>query len=149
LIKLSRLEEEVVGDLAQADHALWEVFGFVRFHSLGLNETEVFQTGRDLIASWSDRGWLESVDSSGAPAGVPSLVALVDQLGRQALEPFASAPWLRLSKVGRDAMIGFARLPNLRVQRTRVARFARPGSPLTRNPLGGVWAQGGGSNHGR
>jgi len=27
--------------------------------------------------------------------------------------------------------------PNLRVQRTRVARCARPGSPLTRHPLGG------------
>jgi hypothetical protein len=26
--------------------------------------------------------------------------------------------------------------PNTRVQRTRVARFARPGSPLTRHPLG-------------
>ena len=30
-----------------------------------------------------------------------------------------------------------ARLPNPRVQRTRVARCARPGSPLTRHPLGG------------
>jgi hypothetical protein len=28
--------------------------------------------------------------------------------------------------------------PNTRVQRTRVARCARPGSPLTRHPLGGV-----------
>jgi hypothetical protein len=26
--------------------------------------------------------------------------------------------------------------PNTRVQRTRVARCARPGSPLTRHPLG-------------
>jgi hypothetical protein len=30
-----------------------------------------------------------------------------------------------------------ARRPNPRVQRTRVARCARPGSPLTRHPLGG------------
>jgi hypothetical protein len=30
--------------------------------------------------------------------------------------------------------------PNTRVQRTRVARCARPGSPLTRHPLGGrIW----------
>jgi protein TonB len=28
----------------------------------------------------------------------------------------------------------------MRVQRTRVARFARPGSPLTRRPLGGLGA---------
>jgi hypothetical protein len=31
------------------------------------------------------------------------------------------------------------RPPNTRVQRTRVARCARPGSPLTRHPLGGPW----------
>ena len=30
-----------------------------------------------------------------------------------------------------------SRPPNPRVQRTRVARCARPGSPLTRHPLGG------------
>ena len=30
--------------------------------------------------------------------------------------------------------------PNKRVQRTRVARFARPGSPLTRRPLGSLFA---------
>ena len=29
--------------------------------------------------------------------------------------------------------------PNPRVQRTRVARCARPGSPLTRHPLGPAW----------
>jgi hypothetical protein len=32
--------------------------------------------------------------------------------------------------------------PNTRVQRTRVARCARPGSPLTRHPLGGPWTTG-------
>lgn len=31
-------------------------------------------------------------------------------------------------------------MPNPRVQRTRVARCARPGSPLTRYPLGGTYA---------
>src|SRR5215510_568218 len=31
--------------------------------------------------------------------------------------------------------------PNTRVQRTRVARFARPGSPLTRHPLGALKRQ--------
>lgn len=30
--------------------------------------------------------------------------------------------------------------PNRRLQRTRVARCARPGSPLTRHPLGGTKA---------
>ena len=34
------------------------------------------------------------------------------------------------------AQAGHADAPNMRVQRTRVARFARPGSPLTRHPLG-------------
>jgi hypothetical protein len=33
---------------------------------------------------------------------------------------------------------GEVRPPNPRVQRTRVARCARPGSPLTRHPLGGT-----------
>jgi hypothetical protein len=33
---------------------------------------------------------------------------------------------------------GGVRPPNPRVQRTRVARCARPGSPLTRHPLGDV-----------
>ena len=31
--------------------------------------------------------------------------------------------------------------PNPRVQRTRVARCARPGSPLTRHPLGNAKGQ--------
>jgi hypothetical protein len=33
--------------------------------------------------------------------------------------------------------VGVGRRPNTRVQRTRVARLARDGSPLTRHPLGG------------
>jgi hypothetical protein len=39
-----------------------------------------------------------------------------------------------LRRVGRLAITA---LPNMRVQRTRSARFARGSSPLTRGPLGG------------
>ena len=31
--------------------------------------------------------------------------------------------------------------PNMRLQRTRVARFARNSSPLKRRPLGGTWLE--------
>jgi hypothetical protein len=102
-MKLSRLEEDLVGDLAQDDHGLWEVFQFVRLHSPSLTDEEVFQAGRDLIASWSERGWLEVVDASGVGAA-SSLVGLVDQLGQKALEASEAAPLLRLSKVGRSAI---------------------------------------------
>ena len=49
--------------------------------------------------------------------------------------------WLKLrarrNEHARGLGLSAVRQPNRRVQRTRAARFARIGSPLTRYPLGG------------
>ena len=103
-MKLSSLEEDLAGDLAQDDHGLWELFQVVRLHSPSLADAQVLERGRDLIATWSVRGWLEAVDSSGKPVQVSSLVTLVDQLGPQALQPSPTSPWIRLSKAAHDAI---------------------------------------------
>jgi hypothetical protein len=57
-----------------------------------------------------------------------------------ALKMLNVASWRKLrswsSRPSRGLVPANLRLPNMRVQRTRAARFARIGSPLTRHPLG-------------
>jgi hypothetical protein len=47
---LTRLEEDLLGDIAQADHALREVFELVRLHH-GREPATVRRIGRELLTS--------------------------------------------------------------------------------------------------
>ena len=98
MIQLSPLERDFLGDMAQDDHGLWEVFEFVRSHHPKASEVEVESLGRALIQSWSERGWLEVVDSAGHPTAALPLPALLDQLGHASLTADNDSPWLKLSE---------------------------------------------------
>ena len=56
-MELTPLESDLLGDLAQDDHRLFEVFQFVRHHH-GEDETSVRSIGRQLLETWIERGWL-------------------------------------------------------------------------------------------
>ena len=101
-MELSRLEEDLLGDLARDDHALYEVFWFARLHQKPerADLAHVIPLGRRLLQSWIDRGWLALAPNPDGPARidrVEQLVPLVDDLGALVAEYFAGAPWLRLT----------------------------------------------------
>src|SRR5438046_1027610 len=86
---LSKLEKDVLGDLAQDSHELWEVYSFVRHAHRDQQEDEVIGAGRKLLGMWTDRGWLRAVRSrtnSNVLSG-DELLAIVDKLGPQAADP--------------------------------------------------------------
>ena len=107
-LELSRLEADLIGDLAQDGHALYEVFEFVRVHQKPgrADLAHVLPLGRRLLQTWIDRGWLALAPNPEGTARIASLdelVPLVDHLGALATEYFSGAPWLRLTeRAGRD-----------------------------------------------
>ena len=60
-MELTALEQDLLGDLAEDDHALREIFEFVRLHH-GSDPATVRRLGSELLATWNARGWLEIVD---------------------------------------------------------------------------------------
>ena len=101
-MNLTALELDLLGDMAQDDHAAREVVEFVRRHH-GDDPATVKGITRDLLATWYARGWIAIAD--GPPgaftyraADIPELVELVadaDLLGRP---DWAGADtWLRLT----------------------------------------------------
>lgn len=84
---LTQLEKDLLGDLDQDSHSSWEVFEFVRLHHPGVSDDEVFTIGRQLIASWTDRGWLAVSETSQQKSRTDTMVQLlnqIDQMGRAA-----------------------------------------------------------------
>ncbi len=84
---LTQLEKDLLGDLNQDSHRSWEVFEFVRLHHPAASDNEVFTIGRELIASWTERGWLIVRDSSQQKSRadtVAQLLSQIDQMGRAA-----------------------------------------------------------------
>jgi hypothetical protein len=56
--KLNATETDFLGDLCQSEHDLWEIFGFVRLHQPGLQDTEVLRVGVEMILRFSaEVGW--------------------------------------------------------------------------------------------
>jgi hypothetical protein len=95
-MKLTPLEEDLLGDLAQDDHALYEVFHFVRHHYPEANDQEVLQRGRELIVAWLQRGWLALLhESSAEPAiATDALLSVIDAQGVGGTYYFDGAPRL-------------------------------------------------------
>ena len=99
-MELSLLEKDLLGDLAQDDHQLYEVFEFVRLHHPELSEDGVLSTGRALVAAWVQHGWLALAGDGamwGAAHSVADLVPIIDRLGPAATRYFEGSPWLSLA----------------------------------------------------
>lgn len=97
-MQLSPLEADFLGDLAQDDHALYEVFHFVRHHHPTADDTEVLRRGRELVSTWLGRGWLVVVaeDLAEPATATEVLLALIDQHGTAGTYHFDGAPRLAL-----------------------------------------------------
>jgi hypothetical protein len=95
---LSPLEDDLLGDLAQDRHGIWEVFEFVRLHYPDAREPEVGVRGHDLITQWLARGWLQAEREDGTPLDVTVLEqAIGPDLQRHQTGPVPNAPWLALT----------------------------------------------------
>lgn len=96
---LTPLESDFIGDLAQDDHALYEVFHFVRLHHPDADDREVLRRGRELVAAWLQRGWLAVLaDGSTTPVeATESLLLTIDRNGIAGTYGYADAPRLVLA----------------------------------------------------
>jgi hypothetical protein len=97
-MNLSPLENDLLGDLAQDDHSLYEMFEFVRLHHPALEDQGVLAMGRALVSSWVERNWLELAGDGamwGSARTVTDLVPIIDRLGQDVLHYFVGSPWLR------------------------------------------------------
>jgi hypothetical protein len=94
-MRLSSLEHDLLGDLAEDTHGVWEVFEFVRCHNPNAPDTEVFSLGRELIESWINRGWIVLAANHLYPTSVSKMsepLPALDRLGSQATRYFDGAP---------------------------------------------------------
>ena len=99
-MELTELEQDLLGDLAQDDHALYEIFAFVRHHHPDFEDGGVFAAGRALVDCWIQRRWLVLAGDGamwGAARSIDDVVPLLDRLGVEATQYFLGAPWLRLA----------------------------------------------------
>ena len=104
-MNLSKLEVDLLSDLAADTHGIWEVFEFVRLHQPGASDPEVFQIGRSLLEGWTRRGWLVVSTTPLVPTAVKTLseaLELVDRQGLVATRYFEGAPSIDLSDKARD-----------------------------------------------
>ena len=100
-MELSKLEVDLLTDLAADTHGLWEVFEFVRLHQPEASDSEVFQVGRSLLERWKRRGWLLISTTPICPTSVMTLadaLDLVDRQGPRATRYFEGAPSIDLSE---------------------------------------------------
>lgn len=102
-MKLSTLEADFIGDLAQDSHGLWEVFEFVRLHHPALNEGEVYEYGCTLVRSWASRGWLTFRRGDGSVLLEPEALQVLFSRAT-AMVASDDAPWLTLSPRAFDAV---------------------------------------------
>jgi len=102
-MELTPLETDFLGDLAQDDHQLFEVFQFVRHHH-GHEASRVRAIGRALLASWIARGWLTVVSADhgavppSAATDIAHIIELVDRAATLDGEFPGSDTWLRLTE---------------------------------------------------
>ena len=104
-MQLSALELDLLGDMREDDHALHEIFAFVRLHH-GRDPSTVRAVGRELLSTWIARGWLavESVPSSPATyraSDVSEVLALVDAADLEQTGWRGADTWLTLTAAGR------------------------------------------------
>ena len=99
-MQLDQIETDILGDFAQDDHSLYEIFEFVRGHHPHSSDSEVLTIGRKILANWVQRGWLQLAGDGamwGAAKSVTDVIPLVDSRGTDATRFFVGSPWLRLT----------------------------------------------------
>jgi hypothetical protein len=89
MTKLSKLEEDFLGDLAKDPHELWELYTFVRHHHPAAPEADVQRLGHELLTTWVNRGWLKAATSRREVRRLTGeqLLAEVSKLGQAAADP--------------------------------------------------------------
>ena len=95
-MSLTPLEADFLGDLAQDDYDLWELFQFVRLH-YPEDEDRGLARGRDLLATWLGKGWIE--DALGT-LDAQGILESLDQLGAKGADYADQSPRLHLSRLG-------------------------------------------------
>ena len=95
-MELTQLEADLLGDMAQDDHALCEVFHFVRLHHPIADDHEVLRRGRELVAMWLQRDWLAVLPTgSSIPVkATAALLEIIDQHGIAGTYGYEGAPRL-------------------------------------------------------
>ena len=99
-MQLSPLETDRLGDLAQDDHSLYEIFEFVRLHHPELTDDGVLSTGRELVAAWVSRKWLALAEDGvmREPAqSTDDLLPIIDRVGTSATRHFNGSPLVSLA----------------------------------------------------
>lgn len=64
---LTPLEEDLLGDLSQDPHELWEIYPFVRLHRANATMIDIAIEGNALLSAWLRRGWLKAFKSRQDP----------------------------------------------------------------------------------
>ncbi len=98
-MRLSSIEEDILGDLSQDSHELWEWYAFFRLHFPDLSEDEIIKAGRELLGVWIQRDWLKVSKSRKDPRAIKldEFLKVVDDLGSRAGDPDEATILLDLS----------------------------------------------------
>ena len=95
------LEADFFGDLAQDTHGLLEIFEFTRLHHPQLEDRAVFERGRDYLARWIDRGWIQISDTPLYPSTIstlPDVLAFLQQHGLPATHYLENSPSIDITE---------------------------------------------------
>jgi len=100
-MSLTPLEADFLGDLAQDDYDLWELFQFVRLHHPEDADGGLAR-GRELLATWLAKGWIEDALGNLDAQGI---LASLDQLGAKGADYSDRSPRLHLSRLGHAVVV--------------------------------------------
>lgn len=88
-MKISELEKDVISEMAQDAHELWERFSLIRYNHPKLSEEQIIRCGHDLLIKWLERGWLEAYQSREdmTRLSAEEIQIFVNTLGSEASDP--------------------------------------------------------------
>ena len=99
-MQLSELENDILGDLNEDTHGVWEVFEFARMHYPSYSDQQIFEIGRGLLESWHERQWLRLSDTPLYQTRTQTLGEMleqINQLGIKATKYYEGAPSIELT----------------------------------------------------
>jgi hypothetical protein len=99
-MQLSELENDILGDLNEDTHGVWEVFEFARMHHPSYDDQQIFEIGRGLLQSWNEKQWLRLSDTPLYPTRTETLGQMleqINQLGVEATRYYEGAPSIELT----------------------------------------------------